>query len=119
MASGGRVAAARTGSISPAGRLDRAGYVRFRHWRLYGEPGLSGKRAAAWLYKETLTDEFAEEPLSQFAIEYQPDKRHLRRVTNPRLFETRFQSPQRPLWPEGAVEWRLVQRLPTYAPRRP
>jgi hypothetical protein len=75
-------------------RLDRAGYVRFRHWRLYGEQGLSGKRAAVWLYKETLTVEFAEEPLSQFAVEYQPDKTHLRDVIHPQRFETRFGSPQ-------------------------
>ena len=30
--------------------VDRAGYVRFRHWRLYGEAGLAGDRAAVWLY---------------------------------------------------------------------
>jgi transposase len=98
-------------------QLDRAGYVRFRHWRLYGELGLSGKRAAVWLYKETLTIEFAEEPLSQFAVDYQPDKKHLRHVTNPRRFETRYQSPQMSLWPEGEVEWHLVRRGPEYASR--
>jgi hypothetical protein len=99
-------------------RLDRAGYVRFRHWRLYGEAGLSGRHAAVWLYKETLTVEYAEEPLSQFAIAYQPDRQYLRQVTEPRRFATRFESPQDPLWPEGAVEWHLVQRLPAYAARR-
>jgi transposase len=92
-------------------RLDRAGYVRFRHWRLYGEAGLARRRAAVWLYKETLTIEFAEEPLSQFTVDYQPDRRHLRQVRRPRRFETRYQSPQLPLWEEGAVEWHLVQRL--------
>ena len=29
------------------------GYVRFRHWRLYGERGLAGEQAAVWLYGET------------------------------------------------------------------
>jgi len=100
-------------------RLDRAGYARFRHWRLYGERGLMGKRAAIWLYKETLTIEFAEEPLSQFAVEYQPDKKHLRQVTKSRLFQTRYQSAQLALWEAGAVEWHLVRRLPDYAPRQP
>jgi len=98
-------------------RLDRAGYVRFRHWRLYGEDGLSGKRAAVWLYKETLTVEFAEEPLSQFAVAYQPDRKHLRDVTRPQRFETRYHSPQLALWAEGEVEWRLVIRRPDYQPR--
>jgi len=99
-------------------RLDRAGYVRFRHWRLYGEFGLARTRAAVWLYKETLTIEFAEEPLSQFAVAYQPDKRHFRQITDPRRFETRFQSRQQPLWPEGEIEWHLVRRLAEYARRR-
>ncbi len=92
-------------------RLDRAGYVRFRHWRLYGEAGLARRRTAVWLYKETLTIEFAEVPLSQFNVDYQPDRHHLRQVSHPQRFETRYQSPQLPLWEEAAVEWHLVQRL--------
>jgi hypothetical protein len=98
-------------------RLDRAGYVRFRHWRLYGEEGLSGKRAAVWLFKETLTVAHAEEALSQFAVAYQPDRKHLREVTRPQRFETRFHSPQLALWAEGEVEWRLVIRRPDYRSR--
>ncbi len=39
-------------------RLDQAGYVRFRHWRVYGEQGLPGQAAAVWLYGETLTIAF-------------------------------------------------------------
>jgi transposase len=31
-------------------RLDKLGYVRFRHWQLYGEQGVAGDRAAVWLY---------------------------------------------------------------------
>jgi len=38
-----------------ARRLDRCGYVRFRHWRLYGEEALAKRRATLWLYNETLT----------------------------------------------------------------
>jgi hypothetical protein len=67
---------------------------------------------------ETLAIEHAEEPLSQFIVEYQPDKEHLRQVKEPRLLEHRFVSPQPFLWPEDAVVWRLVQKLPDYAPRR-
>lgn len=33
--------------------LDKLGYVRFRHWRVYGERGLAGDHAAVWLYGET------------------------------------------------------------------
>ena len=31
-------------------RLTAGGYVRFRHWRLYGERGLAGERAAVWVW---------------------------------------------------------------------
>ena len=48
--------------------LDRLGYVRFRHWRLYGELGLARQQATLWLYGETLTIEFANTPLSQFTV---------------------------------------------------
>lgn len=53
-------------------KLDRAGYVRFRHWRVYGERGLAGDAAAVWLYGETLTVSFADEALAQYTVSYQP-----------------------------------------------
>ncbi len=98
-------------------RLDRLGYVRFRHWRLYGELGLAHQQATLWLYGETLTLEFANTPLSQFTVSYQPDKQHFRQVSDPHRFETQYRSPQLELWGQEAVAWHLVQRLPDYAQR--
>lgn len=97
--------------------VDRAGYVRFRHWRLYGEAGLAGDHAAVWLYGEHLTVEFADEPLAQYHVTYQPDKRHLKTVTEPQLFETPHRSPQLPLWVLGEGDWLQVLRVREYAPR--
>ncbi len=98
--------------------VDRAGYVRFRHWRLYGERGLSGNQAAVWLYGEHLTVEFADEPLARYRVTYQPDKRQLKTVREPQLFDTPHRSPQLPLWVLGEGEWLRVLKLPGYAPRR-
>ena len=39
--------------------------MRFRHWRVYGEQGLGKEHAAVWRYGETLTIEFADEPLAR------------------------------------------------------
>jgi len=100
-------------------KVDRLGYVRFRHWRVYGERGVAGARAAVWLYGEHLTVEFADEPLAQYRVAYQPDRRHLREVDDPHLFETPHRSSQPPLWTWGEGEWLCVLRLPAYAPRRP
>ena len=79
---------------------------------------MAGERAAVWLYGEHLTVEFADEPLAQYRVSYQPDKRHLKAVTDPYLFETPHRSPQLPLWELGDGEWLTVLRLPAYAPRR-
>lgn len=99
-------------------RLDRAGYLRFRHWRVYGERGVARRRAAVWLYGETLTVEFADQPLAQYRVAYQPDQRHFRSVTEAQLFDTQYRSPQLPLWPPREGEWLTVLRLPTGGAKR-
>jgi hypothetical protein len=99
-------------------RLDRQGYVRFRYWRVYGERGLAGAEGAVWLYGENLTVHFAEEPLAQHKVAYASAGKRLRQITEPRLFETPFQSPQMFLREQGLDDWHLVLKLPEYAPRR-
>lgn len=62
--------------------------------------------------------EFADQPLAQYAVTYQPDRTHLLTVTNPRLFETPYRSPQLPLWELGDGDWLKIVWLGRYAPRR-
>jgi putative transposase len=99
--------------------LNTGGYVRFRHWRLYGERGLVGERAAVWVNEATLTLEYATDTLAQYRVTYESDGRRLREVAEPRLFATDHASPQ-PFLPDVAeVEWRPAQRLAPCRPRRP
>ncbi len=98
--------------------LDRLGFCRFRHWRIYGERGLAGTGAAVWLYGEHLTVEFADEPLAQYHVRYAPDKEHLKEVAVARIFDTPHHSPQLPLWELDEGEWLRIIRLEPYAPRR-
>jgi len=100
-------------------KLDRMGYVRFRHWRVYGANGLARQHAAVWLYGERLTVEYADEPLAQYQVRYQRDGSHLLAVEEPQVFETAFRSPQLPLWELSDEEWLKVLRRPPYAPRKP
>jgi hypothetical protein len=95
-------------------RLTRLGYIRFRHWRFYAEAGLAGQPVTVWVCKESLTVEYGEEPLAQYQVEYQPDAKRFRAVTHEQLFATRYASPQRWLWPAGAIVWHLAQREPDY-----
>jgi putative transposase len=99
--------------------LDRSGYARFRRWRVYAERGLHGEPVAVWLYAEHLTLVYRDEPLAQYQVTYQRDKRRLQTVTPQQLFDTSYRSPQQALWTQGEDEWLPVLRLPAYAPRRP
>lgn len=98
--------------------LNKLGYVRFRHWRIYGEQGLARRQAAIWLYDETLLLEFADEPLAHYSVAYEADHRHLRDVVPRQLVETRYRGPQLPLWELADGEWLKVLRLPPVMPRR-
>jgi len=98
--------------------LDKFGYVRFRHWRMYGEHGLARRQAAVWLYGEMLLLEFSDEPLAQYSVAYKPDQRQLRDVVPRQLFKTQYHSPQPTLWELGDGEWLKVLRVMPSA-RRP
>jgi putative transposase len=98
--------------------LNAGGYARFRHWRLYGERGLAGERAAIWVEGEALTVEYASETLVRYRVAYEPDGRRLREVDEPRFFPTGHASPQPFLVPLDDVAWYPARRLAPYRPRR-
>ena len=62
-------------STSWAGALPALAHIRRAR---FGE-----EHAAVWLYGETLTIEFADEPLARYRVRYQPDKKHLRAIEEP------------------------------------
>ncbi|MBA2598969.1 MAG: hypothetical protein H0V00_20290 [Chloroflexia bacterium] len=99
-------------------RLNACGCIRFRHWRLYGERGLAGARAAVWVWDETLTIEHASETLAQYRVAVEADGRRLRDVVDPRFFATGHASPQPFLAPLDETEWHPAQRAAPYRPRR-
>ena len=99
-------------------RVDRSGYVRFRQWRVYAERGLARKTVAVWLTTERLVVAYSDEPLAQYAVTYARDRRHLRTVTEERLFHTPFGSPQPLLWEPQEGEWLRVLQLSAPLARR-
>ena len=98
--------------------LERLGYARFRHFRLYAEEGLTGERAAIWLYGENLTLQYADDTLATYKVRCRPGGRELLDVSEPRLFDTPHRSAQPHLWELGEAEWLKVVRVPEYARRR-
>ena len=56
--------------------------------------------------------------LSKYRVELRDDRRHIKDVSNPRVAETIFRSPQLILFDLGPDEWLLYWKAPSYAPRR-
>ncbi|HBE26206.1 MAG TPA: hypothetical protein DDW33_11025 [Ktedonobacter sp.] len=98
--------------------LDKHGFLRFQSWKLYGERGLAKAPVTVWVYEGTLKIEYKAVTLSKYTVELQEDRKHLREVSNPRLADTPFRSPQLTLIDIGPHEWLLYWRTPTYAPAR-
>ncbi len=92
--------------------LNKAGYAKFRNFLLYGEQALIN------IFQDTLTLEYNEYPLSKYAVEWQPDDRHLLRVGNPRLYQHPYHTPQLPLWDATDVEWHVIIRCTPKARRK-
>lgn len=75
-------------------RLDRHGYLRFQHWRIYAEEGLARQPADLWLYNEVLSIQFATMLLAQYPVQYTVSSRQLVEVGELRRFPSRSRSPQ-------------------------
>ena len=98
--------------------LDKHGFLRFSNWKFYGERGLAHQPVAVWVYEGTLKIEYQATTLSKYTVELQEDRRHVREVSNPRLADTPFRSPQLTLIDLSPTEWVLYWRTPAYAPAR-
>jgi hypothetical protein len=97
--------------------LDRHGYIRFQDWRLYGERGLAHQLVNVWVYEGMLKLEHQAVTLSKYRVELHEDRRHIKAVSNPRVAETVFRSPQLTLFDLGPDEWLLYWKAPSYARR--
>ena len=98
--------------------LDKHGFLRFSNWKFYGERGLAHQPVAVWIYEGTLKIEYQATTLSKYTVELQEDHRHVREVSNPRLADTPFRSPQLALIDLRPDEWLLYWRTPVSAPAR-
>jgi putative transposase len=100
--------------------LDASGYARIKHWRIYAEEGLARCEVALWLGDEGLVVEYAGESLSRYDVSFSRDA-ELEAVTSPRLFATRYRTPQLKLFgleeALGEDGWLKAHRLDGYAAR--
>src|SRR5262249_12678914 len=99
-------------------QIDRHGYVRFKHWKFFGENGLAGEEVSVWIYEDTLKVEHQATTLSLYSIRMDSDRASITEVRNARRLETRFRSPQLDLWQLGDTEWLLALRRPEPGSRK-
>ncbi|MBO0778629.1 MAG: hypothetical protein J2P37_07345 [Ktedonobacteraceae bacterium] len=93
-------------------RLDKRGYVRFNHWKFFGEDGLAGSEVSVWMYEGTLKIAFQATALSEYALSLSADHKRIEAVKSARRMETHFRSPQLHLWQSSDAEWILALRQP-------
>jgi hypothetical protein len=63
------------------------------------------------------TVEYEETELAFYTVAWHEDNKHITEVSNPRVIEISYRSPQLTLWTLGPDEWLLFKKLPDYAPR--
>jgi hypothetical protein len=98
--------------------LNRYGYLRFQHWKFYGEYGLAEKPVTVWVHESNLEVEFRATTLAEYDVKLQEDHRRVREVSNPRLADTHFRSLQLTLLDVGPDDWKLFWHLPKF-PAKP
>ncbi len=99
-------------------QIDKHGYIRFKHWKLYGEHGLAGEEVSVWEYEGTLKVEHQATTLSLYSVRLSSDQKQISEVKNARRLETHFRSPQLDLWRLSDTEWLLALRRPDPSPRK-
>ncbi len=100
-------------------QIDAHEYVRFKHWRFFGENGLpAGEEVSVWVYENTLKVEYQAATLSLYSIRLDAEQQQITEVKNARRIETHFRSPQMDLWQLSETEWLLALRRPEPVARK-
>lgn len=99
-------------------QIDRHGYIRFKHWRFFGENGLAGEEVSVWVYEDTLKVEHRATTLSLYSVRFSPDQQQITEVKHAHRLQTHFRSPQLDLWQLSETEWLLALRRPEPVARK-
>ncbi|HKF37706.1 MAG TPA: transposase [Ktedonobacteraceae bacterium] len=75
-------------------QIDHHGFVRFKHWKFYGELGLAGENISVWVYEGNLKVEYQATTLALYELGIEKKTGEIAEVKNPRRLETHFRSPQ-------------------------
>jgi hypothetical protein len=100
-------------------QIDKHGYIRFKHWKFFGENGLAaGSDVSVWVYENTLKVEYQATALALYSIRLDTEGQQITEVKNARRLETHFRSPQLDLWQLSDTERLLALRRPEPVARK-
>lgn len=85
-----------------------------QHWKFYGEFDLADKPVTLWVHEGNLEVEYRATTLAEYDVKLHEDHRRMREVSNPRLVDTHFRSPQLTLLDVGPDDWKLFWHLPEF-----
>ena len=75
--------------------------------------GISRQRVSIWIYEGELSIEYRQTLLARYRCDFDPQRRQLQDVNEPRFYDTPFASPQLELIELDDEQWIKFQRRPT------
>ena len=95
------------------------GLVSIQRFFIYAERGLAKKRVTVWIYEGRLNIEYKHTLLARYECKVSRKKHQLTAVTDPKLYDTPFDSPQLELFVLDDTQWLKVMQRPPFRPRLP
>lgn len=93
--------------------VNQHGYISVQRYVIYAEHGLAKRRVSVWIYEDRLNIAYQQSLLARFNCTLDRQKKALKSVSQPTLYQTAFASPQMELFQLDEEQWLKVwQRLP-------
>lgn len=94
--------------------VNRYGCVSVQRFYIYAEQGLAKQRVSVWIYEGHLNIEYQQALLARYTCKVDRRRQSLKTVSQPKLFQTSFASPQLEFFELDDEEWLKVRSRPPY-----
>ncbi|MCA9933325.1 MAG: transposase [Anaerolineales bacterium] len=99
--------------------VNQHGAVSLQRFYLYAERGLTKQPVTVWIYEDRLNIEYKQTLLARYECTVARKQNKITAVTDPKLYDTPFRSPQQELLVLDDEQWLKVLERPPYHPRQP
>ena len=92
--------------------VNRYGFVSIQRFYIYVERGLSRQRVSIWIYEGSLRVEYQQTLLARYACKFSQRQKSLQAISQPALYQSKFQSPQLTLFELDEDQWHKILPRP-------